>query len=100
MYNSATIRTLINHGLRINPYKNHPPNNHNNHINQINQWFRHFILLCRFVLTNQNQLIMENFNHQGIWEYAVKRIADPMLKTEDCNRRSAKLNLQQPLQTY
>jgi len=31
---------------------------HNNHINQINQWFRHF------VLTNQNQLIMGNFNHQ------------------------------------
>jgi hypothetical protein len=27
---------------------------------------------------------MEDFKHQGIWEYAVKRIADPKLKAEDC----------------
>ena len=53
---------------------------------------RLIILFSRFVLTNQNQLIMEDFNHQGIWEYAVKRIADPKLKAEDCKSSAAAAN--------
>jgi hypothetical protein len=35
---------------------------------------------------------MKNFNDQGIWEYAVKRITDPKLKAEDCKSSAAAAN--------
>jgi len=35
---------------------------------------------------------MENFEHQVIWEYHVKRIADPKLKAEDCKSSAAAAN--------
>jgi len=47
------------------------------------------ILFSRFVLSNQNQLIIENFNHQGIGENTLNRIADQELKAEDCKSSAA-----------